>query len=219
MRPHEPVPAADILEIFESLGCACFLLTAERQVAGYNHIAGNYLGNELVLKGEQIAAADPASDARLQTSIAQALKARKWPSGPVSIGMRRSAKLPLVIHILRIRRHAGLATKPPDVNRAVLVLLVCDTASAQMTPMEVLEDIFSLTPTEAHIAVAIASGRRLTEIAADRGIRIETVRTHSKTVFAKTRTRGQVELAALLTRLAVQIPIADPTRTGVEVPG
>jgi DNA-binding CsgD family transcriptional regulator len=83
----------------------------------------------------------------------------------------------------------------------------------------VLADIFNLTPTEAHIAVAIASGRRLPEIAADRGIRIETVRTHSKRVFAKTRTRGQVELTALLTRLTVQIPIVNPTQMGEGVPG
>jgi len=207
MRPQELIPAADILEIFESLGCACFLLTAQRQVAGYNHLAGNYLGNELVLKGEHIAAADPASDARLQTSIAQALKAGKQSSTPVSIGMRRNAKLPLVIHILRTRQHGMLATKPAALNRAALVLLVCDTAPAQMIPMEVLEDIFNLTSTEAHIAVAIASGQRLAEIAADRGIGIETVRTHAKRVFAKTKTRSQVELVALLTRLAVQIPI------------
>jgi len=43
-------------------------------------------------------------------------------------------------------------------------------------------------------------------IAADRGIEIGTVRAHTKTVFSKTRTRGQAELTGPLTRLAFVVP-------------
>ncbi len=66
--------------------------------------------------------------------------------------------------------------------------------------------MFALTRAEAEVAIGIACGRRVAEIAVDRGVKVETVRTHSKTVFGKTRTRGQAELAALLARLAFLAP-------------
>ncbi len=46
----------------------------------------------------------------------------------------------------------------------------------------------------------------ITVIAADRGIKIGTVRAHTKTVFSKTQTRGQAELTGVLTRLAFGVP-------------
>ena len=46
----------------------------------------------------------------------------------------------------------------------------------------------------------------ITVIAADRGIKIGTVRAHTKTVFSKTQTRGQAELTGVLTRLAFVVP-------------
>jgi DNA-binding CsgD family transcriptional regulator len=57
-----------------------------------------------------------------------------------------------------------------------------------------------------NVAMGIADGRHLAEIAADRCIKIETVRTHSKTVFHKTGTRGQPKLAALLTAWPSLVP-------------
>jgi DNA-binding CsgD family transcriptional regulator len=44
------------------------------------------------------------------------------------------------------------------------------------------------------------------KIAADRGIKIGTVRAHLKTVFSKTHTRGQADLTRVLTRLSFLVP-------------
>jgi DNA-binding CsgD family transcriptional regulator len=63
--------------------------------------------------------------------------------------------------------------------------------------------LFDLTPAEAGVAIGIAGGKRTLEIATDRGVKIETVRTQSKAALAKTGTQNQVELTALLTRLAL----------------
>ena len=46
----------------------------------------------------------------------------------------------------------------------------------------------------------------ITVIAADRGIKIGTVRAHTKTVFSKTQTRDQAELTGLLTRRSFVVP-------------
>jgi DNA-binding CsgD family transcriptional regulator len=44
------------------------------------------------------------------------------------------------------------------------------------------------------------------QVAADRDIKIGTVREHLKAVFAKTRTQSQADLTGVLTRLALLAP-------------
>jgi DNA-binding CsgD family transcriptional regulator len=60
---------------------------------------------------------------------------------------------------------------------------------------------FGLTPAETRIALGIARGETLAAIAAAHGISVETARTHLKSVFTKTSTHRQAELAALLGQL------------------
>jgi DNA-binding CsgD family transcriptional regulator len=57
-----------------------------------------------------------------------------------------------------------------------------------------LADMFGLTPSEARLAMALASGDSLDDAATRLGLTIETARNYSKRVFAKTRTRGQADL-------------------------
>lgn len=51
-----------------------------------------------------------------------------------------------------------------------------------------------LTRAEARVAVRLAAGKRLPEIAEDLGIQLETVRTHLKRIYRKTDTSGQADL-------------------------
>lgn len=57
-----------------------------------------------------------------------------------------------------------------------------------------LAALFGLAPSEARLALAVASGASLIEAAGQLGLTIETARNYSKRVFAKTRTRGQADL-------------------------
>ncbi|TPM24857.1 helix-turn-helix transcriptional regulator [Mesorhizobium sp. B2-3-4] len=58
--------------------------------------------------------------------------------------------------------------------------------------------LFDLTPSEARLAAGLVSGRSLKEIAASGGITVKTGRTYLERIFAKTATRQQSELVALL---------------------
>ena len=62
----------------------------------------------------------------------------------------------------------------------------------------VIEALFALSPSEARLAAAILGGATLQEAAATLGLTIETARNYSKRLFAKTRTRGQVDLVRLI---------------------
>ncbi|MBM0273952.1 helix-turn-helix transcriptional regulator [Streptococcus suis] len=59
---------------------------------------------------------------------------------------------------------------------------------------------YGLTPAESELAVAIAQGISLRDHADSRDVSIHTVRAQLKSVFAKTETRRQSQLAALILR-------------------
>jgi DNA-binding CsgD family transcriptional regulator len=61
-----------------------------------------------------------------------------------------------------------------------------------------LERLYELTPTEAALAIDLASGRTLAQAAKAREVSVNTVRTHLRAVFQKTGTRRQSELVRLL---------------------
>lgn len=65
--------------------------------------------------------------------------------------------------------------------------------------------MFDLTEAEAKLALGLASGLSLTEVAQQQGIRMTTARTHLARVFWKTGTRQQSQVAALLR--AAELPV------------
>jgi DNA-binding CsgD family transcriptional regulator len=195
----EGAAAACVLDVFDTLGYGGFLLDADRKVLAYNNVARNFLdarlrAGGLTLHEGRVAATERASDKSLQSVIDAALTG-KGSASVVSVGVRRDSRLPLLMVILRFSADA-----------ARLLLLACDPERRPMPPLHMLAEMFGLTPAEAGVAAGGDTGRQLAEIAADRSIGIETVRWYSKVVFGKTQTRGQAELAALLTRLAVLAP-------------
>ncbi|MCQ9375252.1 helix-turn-helix transcriptional regulator [Methyloversatilis sp. XJ19-13] len=60
---------------------------------------------------------------------------------------------------------------------------------------------FDLTPAESQLAVGIARGMSVNEVAIARGVSIETVRSQVKSIFAKTGTSQQSDLVSLLATL------------------
>ena len=66
----------------------------------------------------------------------------------------------------------------------------------------VLGSRFRLTPAEARIAIGIARGAPLSDIADLHGITVQTARTQLKSVFSKTHTNRQAQLAVLLMEVA-----------------
>lgn len=61
-----------------------------------------------------------------------------------------------------------------------------------------LAAMFGLSPTQASIALAIFSSKTPEEIAAERGVRISTLRSHLAEIFARTGVESQRELVRLL---------------------
>jgi DNA-binding CsgD family transcriptional regulator len=78
-------------------------------------------------------------------------------------------------------------------------------------PLELLRDLFGLTPTECRVALAIAQGRAPRELADELAMSLSTARVHLHRVLAKTECHRQADLARLILQLgAATIPVARP---------
>ncbi len=83
------------------------------------------------------------------------------------------------------------------------VLILVDLERSPLPRPGVLQRMFGLTPAEAKLAIEIASGQTPAEIAAENLVSMATVRSQLASVLAKTQTRRQAELVALLARIAI----------------
>ena len=202
--PHSATPDG-ILGVLDWLGCGGVLLDPAGRVLSHNMQALACLGEGLTLSGEHLSAIDPATDRRLQQFVGIALS-RYGAHAPMSVTVPRPARLPLVI------RTSHREQLPPGAGRPEwLLLLMLDPELWPEPSHDMLSQAFGLTRAEADVATGIASGRPLSKIAADRGVKIGTVRAHLKTVFSKTHTHGQADLTRLLTRLAFLVPHSEPS--------
>jgi DNA-binding CsgD family transcriptional regulator len=86
-------------------------------------------------------------------------------------------------------------------NQSVVFLLARDTRP-QPNRLR-LQKLFGLTGAETEVALSIACGHTLLEIAQSRNLSRTTIRSHLASLFAKTDTRRQSELMALLMNMAV----------------
>jgi DNA-binding CsgD family transcriptional regulator len=78
------------------------------------------------------------------------------------------------------------------------ILFVADPESAQLGPTDVLQSLYQLTRAEAELVRLIAEGCSLEQVAAKRGVTMNTVRSQLKQVFSKTDTSRQGELVHLV---------------------
>lgn len=136
-------------------------------------------------------ASKPANEA-----LKQALGAAAAEAGFAS----RSIPIPaadgepaLIAHLVPVRHAAH------DIFARAEFLLVLTAVVAPDAPLtEMLHGLFDLTPAEARVARALATGLSIEEISVKSAISRETVRTQLKGVMAKTATTRQADLVRLL---------------------
>jgi DNA-binding CsgD family transcriptional regulator len=83
------------------------------------------------------------------------------------------------------------------------VVILIDLESLPRLDPATLQKIFGLTPAEARLAIQIAQGEMLADIAQAANISMATARKQLACVFQKTRTHRQAELVALLARVSI----------------
>lgn len=190
-RADEAGPAAPALDGLEALGCAAVLVDFHGMVLGISRSAEHAFGSDLLLRSGRIELVDAAASSEMKELIRSAAStmASKEPRPPFVV--RRRNKRPIIIRALHLPVR-GL-------EQAIIVLNDLE-AAPEIPDSDVLVRLFGLTPAEARFAARIAAGRSLKEAAEELRISIGTARNYVKATFAKTGTKRQAELVALLWR-------------------
>jgi len=140
------------------------------------------------------------ADHRLAAAVHKALHHDDVLREPFSAVVlpRRNGGRPLVARVVPV---VGRAHDILHLASAIVTLTDLDGASSTL-PESLLEQAFGLTPAEARLAAQIGAGRSLPEIARERKISHETLRSRLKVVFDKTGTARQTDLALLVAKVA-----------------
>ena len=161
--------------------------------------------NELMLAGAtplvflpkgRLSLADPVADAQLEKAI---LDLRN-PAGASVRSIPAPSAPGRGAAVVQVIPTTGWAR---DFFMGGYGLLVVTPVSGAANPIrpDLLQGLFDLTAKEARIAAAISRGLGLPAIAEMSKVSHETIRTHAKSIYAKTGVKGQSELTALLARL------------------
>ncbi len=87
------------------------------------------------------------------------------------------------------------------VRSSSVIIFVTDPQRTGRTPASVLQSLYQLTPAEAEVALALADGLSIEQIADARSRRRQTIRQQVKMVLAKTGATRQAELVRLVLSL------------------
>ena len=85
-----------------------------------------------------------------------------------------------------------------DLGSGATAILYAQERTATRGSEQVLIDLFGLTRSEARLALMLANGRSLVEAGTSLGLTRETVRSYSKSLYAKTGTHGQGGLVRVI---------------------
>lgn len=204
--------AKGMLDGFDQLGCGGVLLDALGSVVCLNLTARGYMGAGIVVSHGQFLSEHRSANAALQRLIRSVLQPRPPREAPAleAVTLPRPGMRPLIVHaapILWSTRGASQCAKA--------ILMLTDPDKHREPAESTLRQAFGLTSAEIQLALGLARGQDLQEIAAARGVSIATIRFQLKALFAKTETHRQAELVALLVRVAA-IPrgacLANPLR-------
>jgi len=185
-------------ETLAALGLPAIVLDAGGKALVANHLAEALDHLVAWRAGDAMTLKDAAADALLRKALAEidAGGATSALSFPVRDPVDPGAKM--VAHVVPIRLGAR------DIfSCGAAALVLTPVAARYAPPVELLQSLFDLTPSEALVARSLAGGRTVDEIAADSGVSAGTVRTHVRGVLEKTGCHRQTDVVALLAGMPV----------------
>ena len=190
---------ASLTEMLDTTGAGIIHLDRHGRIVEMNDGARDLLltGDGLFDERGFLFARAPQDNAKLQGVLNRALP----PLGTQGVGgstvVRRASALPLAVHVNPVdRQETDYGIWPV----AALVLVV-DPASRHRINPATAGAVLGLTKMESQVAVLLAEGRSVAQIAAAFGRKESTIRTHVKQMFSKLGLSRQVDLVRLVLSL------------------
>ncbi|RDJ27793.1 DNA-binding response regulator [Bosea caraganae] len=152
-------------------------------------------GDAVILANGQLRGIQQAGAKALALALDEALGLE----GQVSLVLaERDFRHPLAIQIYGI-------PMPESGDGPAAIAFLIDPEQRPPVSAEIIRRMYGLTVTEARVGVALASGRRLEEVADDMAIAQTTVAYHLRNIFRKTNTARQADLIMLLMQSSLYV--------------
>ncbi len=149
----------------------------------------------LIYEDDVLHAVEPADDAELQLLLERAMPRFGGQGVARSMTVGRPLTLPRIA--LHVSPMGGRSADFGMQHVAALVLIV-DAARKPRIDADLVASALGLTPTESSVAVMLATGYSLREIAVAMRRRESTIRWHFKQIFAKLHISRQADLVRLV---------------------
>jgi DNA-binding CsgD family transcriptional regulator len=183
-----------VLAALENLSVGMMAVDAQSTLLFANPMAERLLRGGLGLTCCRgcLGATDPVKNGELRRLIqSAALAALGRPTAPGGVlALPRPKGRPLSVLVCPMPPD-GLPLGP---STPAALLIFADPDSSPSTSTQALMELYALTPAEARLLVALIDGERLDHYADRHRISINTVRTQSKQIFAKTGHGRQADL-------------------------
>jgi DNA-binding CsgD family transcriptional regulator len=193
---------AGMLEALEQMGCGAVLVEGDSVIIQMNKAAARHLECGIRQAHGRLCASKEDARGPFRKLIADAAQMNRSVARESVFALPRRNGRPLVARVSPIFEPAPALT-PALKRQAVVLVKLIDLDERAKLAGSCLRDLFDLTPAEARLAVALAGGQSLKEMAVGFGVADGTVRGQIKSIFMKTDTGGQPELISLLERLAM----------------
>lgn len=189
-----------LVGLLDVLPTGVILLDTEGEVLQTNRRAAELLRADdgLGLEGAFLRAANPIVTRALQRIVTRATTAgsdETHEAGNVLLLPRPSGQRRLEVLVVSIDSDAARLFAP---TCPAAVVFVGDPERGPVLHGDKLRKCYDLTQVEARVALDLAQGETIREIAGRLGVKTNTVRWHVKQILAKTGTRRQAELVRLL---------------------
>ena len=149
--------------------------------------------NTLLLRGNRLQAADAGADAALQRLIQATAKDAACAVDPSLIMQSSDSGKRLVVSVSRLgpKSVSAFSSEP-------LIIVGVAEARAAISPADSLKADYGLTGAEARVALLMAEGLKIPQIATRCGSSVHTVRAQLSAIFSKTGCHRQADLVRLL---------------------
>ena len=192
---------ASLTELLDTTGSGIIQFDPRGRILEVNDRAWDLLrtGDGLFDERGFLFARKQEDNARLQELLARALPpfGAQGVSGSTMV-RRSSTLLPLVLYVNPVARQETDFRPWP----VAAVVLVVDPESRIRIDPDMAADALGLTKMESRVALLLAEGKSVREVATAMGRKESTVRTHVKHIFAKQGLSRQADLVRLVLSLA-----------------
>ena len=187
---------ASLGKLLDTTGLGIVQLDARGRIVAANDRAWDVLrrGDGLLDKQGFLHARSPEDDAELQALLRRALPPFGAQGAGGSTMLRRASGPALVLHVNPVGRRETDARVWPV---AALVLVIAPANQTRIDPA-VAAAALGLTGMESRVAVLLAGGMSVREVAEATGRLESTIRTHLKHIFAKHSLARQADLVRLV---------------------